>query len=193
MYEGCSIRKVIQIKWEVITTLNVAHSTEVSLFFNIIPRAHWCICPILARVKKFSRGRNRALAFATIHQQPFPILYYCGICDLPSVADSRAVFFVCYPYQVLPPTEKQNAWLAQKLQARKRNLLNLQMLVALLSVTRISVAAWGCWYLLHSRHLSHVVLSAQRHVYMRGAGWGGHTLHWSADSYPAELSVKFIL
>jgi hypothetical protein len=32
-----------------------------------------CLLSILARVKKFHRGRNRALAFATIHKQPFPL------------------------------------------------------------------------------------------------------------------------
>jgi hypothetical protein len=28
----------------------------------------------------------RLLSYATIHQQPFPVLHYCGMGDLPSVA-----------------------------------------------------------------------------------------------------------
>jgi len=32
---------------------------------------------------KFHRSRNRALAFTTIHKQPFPLPCYCGFRDLP--------------------------------------------------------------------------------------------------------------
>jgi len=31
-------------------------------------------------------GRIWAVAFATIHNHPFPLPHYCGISDLPSVA-----------------------------------------------------------------------------------------------------------
>jgi hypothetical protein len=35
---------------------------------------------------KLRRGGSRAPVFATVHQQPFPPLHFCGIDDLPSVA-----------------------------------------------------------------------------------------------------------
>jgi hypothetical protein len=41
--------------------------------------------PHLGTNLKLRRDRNRALAFATIHKEPFPLLHYCGIGDLPSV------------------------------------------------------------------------------------------------------------
>lgn len=54
------------------------YSGEVSLFFILIPRAHWSIYTILARVGKFHRGRT--LALSNIHEQPFP-LTHCGMCQ----------------------------------------------------------------------------------------------------------------
>jgi hypothetical protein len=36
-----------------------------------------------------------------------------------------APFVACYPFQVVPPTEKQNAWLTWKLQAGEPCLLNM--------------------------------------------------------------------
>jgi hypothetical protein len=35
---------------------------------------------------KFCCGRNLAFAITANHQQPFALLHYCGIGDLPSVA-----------------------------------------------------------------------------------------------------------
>jgi hypothetical protein len=87
-YEMCSISKfpkVIKIKREVVTTLVVAHLFRWRIInFQHNPRAHGCICPILARLQKFRRVRNRTVAFTTNLQQPFPPYYY-GIGDLPGV------------------------------------------------------------------------------------------------------------
>jgi len=33
----------------------------------------------LARVSKFRRSGNKALGFATVHEQPFPVPHYSGI------------------------------------------------------------------------------------------------------------------
>jgi hypothetical protein len=40
----------------------------------------------MAQVEKGHQGRNQALVVSTIHEEPFPLPYYCGICDLPRVA-----------------------------------------------------------------------------------------------------------
>jgi hypothetical protein len=37
-------------------------------------------------ILKFHHDRNQALAFTTTDKQPFPLLHYCGISDLSSVA-----------------------------------------------------------------------------------------------------------
>jgi hypothetical protein len=69
-FKGWSISKVplaIQIKWQVVTTLNVAHLFHWSIIiFQHNLQAHWCICSILARVQKFCCIRNQAPAFTTI-------------------------------------------------------------------------------------------------------------------------------
>jgi hypothetical protein len=40
---------------------------------------HWSICPILVQISIFCHGINQALAFTTIHGQPFPHPNYCGV------------------------------------------------------------------------------------------------------------------
>ena len=39
-----------------------------------------------AQVLRLYCGRNRSLAFTTIHDESFPLPHYCGISDLPSAA-----------------------------------------------------------------------------------------------------------
>jgi hypothetical protein len=48
---------------------------------------------LLARVQNFSRGRNRVVAFATIHTQSLP-LPHCGIGDLPRVSAAAQNHFL---------------------------------------------------------------------------------------------------
>jgi hypothetical protein len=36
----------------------------------------------LNKFKKFRYDGSRAVAFAAIHEQPFPLSHYCGTCDL---------------------------------------------------------------------------------------------------------------
>jgi hypothetical protein len=40
----------------------------------------------VARVERFRRGTDRAVAFSATHAQPLPVLRYTAIGDLPSVA-----------------------------------------------------------------------------------------------------------
>jgi hypothetical protein len=49
-----------------------------SLFFQRSLQAHRCNSSILTRAEKFRLGTNRALAMATIHEQPFLLIRYCG-------------------------------------------------------------------------------------------------------------------
>ena len=74
-YESCSISKVpedIKINLEVITTLNVHWNVTFETSYpNIL-------------IDVFSR--KWAFTFATIYEHLFPLLHYCGIYDLPSVA-----------------------------------------------------------------------------------------------------------
>lgn len=56
---------------------------------------------------KFGRGRNRVLAFATVHEQPLPLPDYCGIRDLPSVATSvtgHGMSLTEHPLYIQPST-----------------------------------------------------------------------------------------
>ena len=75
----------------------LVYSTEVSLFFNIIPKNTDAFVP---SSHKFEiRGyRNLILAFAVIHGRPFSLPYYCGIGDLQIVASvAGSVFLLYYP------------------------------------------------------------------------------------------------
>jgi hypothetical protein len=51
----------------------------------MIPDHFDAFFPTWREFQKFRRGTNLALAFATLHKQPF-LLHYCGIGDLLSVA-----------------------------------------------------------------------------------------------------------
>jgi hypothetical protein len=67
----------------VFITLNVNHLSH----WNIIivqsnPRPHCCIYSILTSVLKFRSGTNRVLQFLILHEELFPLHYYCGIGDL---------------------------------------------------------------------------------------------------------------
>lgn len=42
----------------------------------------------LGKSQEFRCGRNWALALGRIHEQPFPLLHYCGTGEVPSVATS---------------------------------------------------------------------------------------------------------
>jgi hypothetical protein len=59
--------------------------------FQFNAPAHWHICPLLEPVSAFCHSKIRALAFATIHEQPFPLAHYCGIGDPPSVASATLI------------------------------------------------------------------------------------------------------
>jgi hypothetical protein len=69
--------------------MTLFYSVEISLFFNIIPEYIDKFVPSCYEFKQ-CRGRNRALAFAANHEQPFP-LHYCGIGDLTSVASEAQI------------------------------------------------------------------------------------------------------
>jgi hypothetical protein len=99
----------------------------------------------LGRSLKISSRYKSCSCIRNIPQQPFALLHYCAIGDLPSVASEASnkwnsdgarsglwdystiasdwltvvPFVACYPYQVLPPTQKQNGWLTQKSQTRE--------------------------------------------------------------------------
>ena len=51
--------------------MQLTYSTEVSLFFSIIPGNVDAFVPNWHEFKKSCCGRNRALKFATVHLQPF--------------------------------------------------------------------------------------------------------------------------
>jgi len=40
----------------------------------------------MAQVTKGRHGINQAVVVPTIHGEQFALPYYCGVCDLPSVA-----------------------------------------------------------------------------------------------------------
>jgi hypothetical protein len=82
------------MKWEVITSLNVAylyHWSVIILKRNL--REHWdlrtlcgtCV-PCVALVWRFHRGRNRAVPFAAIHEHQLPLPHCCEIDDRKSAA-----------------------------------------------------------------------------------------------------------
>jgi len=48
--------------------------------------SHWYICPVLACVYEFQHGRSQTVAFASVHEQPFPLSHYCGISNFLSIA-----------------------------------------------------------------------------------------------------------
>jgi len=62
-----------------------------AIAFQFNALAHWHICPLLETVSTFCHSNIRALAFATIHEQPFPIAHYCWIGDLPSIDSATLI------------------------------------------------------------------------------------------------------
>jgi hypothetical protein len=52
----------------------------------MIPEHIDAFVPSWQELKQFRRGINQAVVLTTIHEQPFALLYYCGIDDLPSAA-----------------------------------------------------------------------------------------------------------
>ena len=73
------------------------YSKDITLFQHN-HREQWCICSILAWVWTFCKSSNWDLAFATIHDKPFPFLHYHENCDLQSTI-SRTV--MCQFFQNL--------------------------------------------------------------------------------------------
>jgi len=73
----------MKITWEFITNFNAAHLFHWSpITFEHNLRAHSAFIPSWHKLGKKSHGRNRDVLFATIHEQPFPFYYHCGIVDL---------------------------------------------------------------------------------------------------------------
>jgi hypothetical protein len=58
---------------------------------------------------------------------PMSLPLHINLEPIPLASDwlTLVPLVACYPYQVLPPTKKQNAWLTQKLQAGEPYLLNI--------------------------------------------------------------------
>jgi len=65
--------------------MHLIYSTEVSLFFILIPEAINAFVTFWHEFKKLYHGINQAVVFVTIHDEPSPIFLYCGINNLPSV------------------------------------------------------------------------------------------------------------
>jgi hypothetical protein len=109
IYRGCSISKVLQImqiKWEVIVILNVAHLFHWKvIIFQHNPWAHWCIFPILALVWKCHLSRKWVLGFSTIHRNLQwndcwkYLCLMCAVCDgIVMLNDHTSQHITCWGY-----------------------------------------------------------------------------------------------
>jgi len=57
------------------------YSIKIPLFWNIIPEYTGTLTSLShpGRTLKFRRGKNRDMAFAAVHEQPFPALENSGM------------------------------------------------------------------------------------------------------------------
>jgi hypothetical protein len=70
--------------------MQLFYSTEVSLLFRIIPKPTDAFSHFCHKLKSSVTLETRALVFAIITKQPFPLPHYRGISHLQSVAAGGA-------------------------------------------------------------------------------------------------------